>query len=859
MSYSRVICCFLPVICSLVLPSFSRAAPRYEIIAGFDREAHRISGSEIIFFDNTSKVPLTEVYLFLYPNLYLEREPLDQFDLVPKAYPKAFNPGQMTLSTVQDAEGEDLVYLYEKSFAMVRVFLQKPLPPGKRGRLRIAFTSLIPEKSGMFGYIRETTYLQGGWHPYLAPLSDAGWDTDAPLTPSDFEILLTLDSDLAVIASGPSELAASREGKKVLLLKGEKIPFYTLVIHPGHPRNVLVKEQTALSYTYIPGDVKYAAPTLNIVEEVVDYFIERYGTVDLRALQMAEVSLYQDLVSPAEGVLFLSSRLFKVFPYLRRYHEASLARGVLFVLWKKRLAWEAEWVAEGLADRDAQTFLLIKYHGEQSLARLLSPISFIPVIDQILYSRELPLRQVYFKEAVFPPFNEDIRFLWVLRPPGGAIFTKLKNLLGKETLERIVDEYFLRLNRGQRPHFVEVSQKFSQENLGGFYAQWLRSNPVVDFSLEKVEKERLDGNYATTIEIAKKGEGVEPLKIRVREKNGNELILVWDGKGERHQERLITPAPVNLVELDPQLEVNDANRFNNREPHQWKVLLNRLGAGYDFQTSEINYNIEFAFQRVYDERNRITTDFTHDEERNGGGVSYTHVFLNSQAITASLAFEKRRLSATEGSSGIFGLAYQFSYPRVPLAVEYVQRLSGTVPPINIQTSYLQRFTGGDFDRVMQLNMDMKRVFRFSNYHGLGVRAFLGQSLGDLFKGSRYDLGGVDGIRGYTPLAFIGDNMFLLSAEYRFPIFYETGMNLFGLALTRAIQGAIFTDTGMVGGSHNTFQFKKYRADVGASLRFFFDALGFYPAIVRFDVAVPIDSPLPAEREPHWYLSAGQPF
>lgn len=843
-----------------LLPLVSQGASRYEIIATFDSSNHRISGAELIFFDNPSEDPLTEVHMFLYPNIYFEKDTYENENLVLKAYPKAFNPGQITLASVQDSEGNDLTYLYEKSFAMVRIFLKQPILAGERGRLRIFFTTLIPEKFGPFGYFREVTYLQGGWHPYLAPLTANGWDTGGPLPKSDFEILFTVEKDLSILSSGPSRITEEYAGEKVLILEGKDIPFYSLVLHRGYETREVAREHVTLAYHSTAGKSQYADRVMKISDEVVDYFIQRYGRVTLQKIQMAEVHLYKNLVVSGEGILFLSSRLFKIFPSLRRYHEASLAKGILFLLWKEKLFWEDDWVAEGLADRDLQTYLLIKYEGKTNLKRTLNTVAFFPIIDQILYSKKFPLREVYFSETAVPAFNEDIRFLWVPRPTGRAIFTKLNNLLGQKTLDRIVDDYLLKLSQGSRPFLVEISQELSQKDLQSFFAQWLRSNPVIDFSLEKVHRTADNGSYQTTIEITKKGDGVEPLTIHVREENGNEMTLIWDGKGERHQETFITPVPIKVIELDPLGVVNDFDRLNNRDPYRWKILLNRLGANYDFQSNQVSYHFELAFKRVYDLRNQITTEIYQDEKTAGGKLSATHVYRNKQGVTASVSAERPKVpTLTDKTSGIFGLAYQFSYPEVPLEVAYLQQLAGTVPPISFTASYSQRFTGGNYDYMLRLNMDLRKVFSFSNYHAIAARAFFGQSAGDLFKGNRYFLGGNSGLRGYTPLAFGGDNIALYTAEYRVPLLYETDVNLAGLALFHTIQGALFTDTGMVSDDHNTFQFKNYLVNVGASIRLYFDILGFYPTILRLDVAYPIDSPIEGENKPHYYISAGQPI
>jgi|SRR5579863_281759 len=861
MHYPRCLGFLLALAVGFTLPlPAAHGAPRYEIIADYDHGTHRISGAELIFFDNTSNVALTEVDLFLYPNIFLQKEPFTQKNLIERAYPNKFNPGQMTLATVQDKEGHDLIYQYDKSFALVHIFLAAPIPPGERGRLRVLFTTLIPEKWGSFGYFRQVTYLQGGWHPFLVPLSRNGWDSEASLMKSNFEILLTLDRNLAVMSSGTSRVAERGKTLKTLLLEEERVPFFTLAIERGYRKSVLLRGGMELIYNHLPRDRLYADRLLKVAEEVVDFFSQRYGKLDLKSIQMVEVYLYEDLASSGEGVVFVGSHLFKIFPYLRRYHEASVAQAILLQLWKRKLSWEEEWVAEGMAGRDLETYLSIKYGGEESLALILKPLGFFPLIDQIIYSKDLPLRQVFFKESEIPPFYEDIRLFWVHRPPGGEILTKLKNLVGQETLNQIIKSYLLRIQEGKHPLFISVSQEVSQEYLEAFYAQWLKNNPAIDYAVERVERTRVESNYQTTIVLSKKGAGVEPVKIRVVEANGNEMTLVWGGQGEHQEETLITPAPITVVEVDPDGEINDPNRFNNRYPHAWKILLNNIGVGYDFQTHRIDYSIEFGFQRLYDDKNLIVTRFNHDEIGTEGVLSFTHVFLNHEGISASIGSVRPEFNhIQQQTSGVVGVVYQFSYPQVPLTTEFIQRLTGTVPPINISFSYLQQFTGGDYDFSVQLNADLRQVFAFSNYHAIATRFFLGESTGGLFNQNRYFLGGEGGMRGFTPLVLGGNNISLFSVEYRFPLVYETDFDILSLVLTRTIQGAIFSDAGMVTNSHNTFQFAKYVADGGVSVRLFLDFFGIFPALARFDVAYPVGSPVRSERVPHFYLTAGQPF
>ena len=115
------------------------------------------------------------------------------------------------------------------------------------------------------------------------------------------------------------------------------------------------------------------------------------------------------------------------------------------------------------------------------------------------------------------------------------------------------------------------------------------------------------------------------------------------------------------------------------------------------------------------------------------------------------------------------------------------------------------------------------------------------------------------MRGFTPLAFEGDNLGLFSVEYRFPLLYETELNLLGLLLTRTLQGALFADAGQVTESRNIFHFSEYQRDLGVGIRWYADLFGFYPLIIRFDIARPIHPLRDDEDGLHYYLSGGQSF
>lgn len=852
---------------------FAYAGPtHYDIIATYNEKEHRIYGSEKITFQNTGTKPLSEIYLFLYPNLYSEKDPDLNDNLYQKAYPNLFNPGEMLITSIQDSDGLLLPYFPDvfKKRLLVKIQLPAPIPPKGTFQFLVHFVTIIPEKWGVFGYYRKVTTLQGGWHPYLPQFADDNWNFLLAPPKSTFRIHLTLNKKLKVMASAPPRLKTSQEKDQTFLMEGEDLPFFSLSIGRGITRKEANVDQVDVIYHALERDRSYARQVVKVSKEAVSFFLERAGPFFLPPaertspikIQLAESYLYQDLTTAGAKILYMNSRLFKVFPSLKRFHEASIAKGVFQLLWREKLPYEEIWVTEGLAQLDAEDFMQHKYGGRSSLEQWLKPFAFIPIVDQILYSRDLPLRQIYFKEAVSPIINEDIQFFNHPRPEGTMIFSKLRNLLGPQTLNDAVAAYRSEITSGKRPLFRQVLLKTSRADLDWFFDQWLTTNPVLDFGIEEIRRSKIDGAYQTSIVIKKYGEGIEPLEIQIYEENGSEIPLVWDGRSERHEEVLVTPSRVESVELDPHKNSSDLNRLNNRIPSVWKILLNEYGISYDFQTKVISYKAGLLFQRVYDVRNRYRLDFSHSDQGNAYHVERTQTLRNNHVVTTGFSYERPETAETnlpEDPAGYLHLEYSLNYPDIPLFAGTIQKLTRTYPKFNISLNYNQQLLGGSYHNSFLLGLNLRRIISFSNYHEIGARFFMGQSAGKLFENSRFFLGGGDGMRGYTPLAFEGENISLVSVEYRFPIFHHTDLNFLGLAHLHTWQGAIFADTGIVTDSRNVFQFSEYQSDYGVGIRFYADLFGFYPAIVRIDVAMPISSPIPGEQKPHYYLTAGQPF
>jgi hypothetical protein len=841
---------------TLFLPPLVGAEPhQYEITATYDENNHLISGTEKIIFTNTGEAALSEIYLFLYPNRYLEDPKWDR-DLYRKTYPAQFNPGSMEILSIQDTEGNPISIPVSETKPLQQIRLDKPVPPGASFAFHVAFVTQIPERFGVFGVFRDWVTLQGGWHPYLPPLINGKWDLHTPPPESQFHVELTLPKPFHVVAS-TAYLREDQAATQKIVSKAT-LPFFSLSLGKEVVHEEIKVDAVTLSYTGPIQNHKYGKQVLDAAERATSFFLSEWGTLPVMELPLAHAYLHQDLVTPGARLLFVNSKLFKVLSPLKRFHESRIAKGVFLLLLQELLPWEEPWAVETMASLLVNRFAKSRHPKGSDLKSWLSPVAFFPFIDQVLYSKKVLFRQVYFDESTLDTeaissFNQPARL-------GVLGSTRLKKQLGGQKLNQAITHYKNQPG-GEGSRFADTIAKLYPE-MASLIEKRHWTFPAVDFGIEQVKKKKIDTGYQTIVHLKKEGAESEPVELVLHEKSGRAIPLLWNGEGERYETSVVTPSPVATVVLDPDGKTSDHKRENNRHPKPWKTLLNRYQLGYDLTTDFLRYEVGLLFQPVYHPKDQVGIDFFHSTQRDQAYVRYTKTLPNRHLLTTGFSYRSPRAAVggfEEDPAGTAHFAYALRYPDIPLFADYMEWLTGQYPNLALTFGYDKRLTGGIYDDLKTVQVDLRRLFSFSNYHEISTRFLAGYSSGELFQENRFFLGGEGGVRGYSPLRFEGDAISLFALEYRFPLFYETDINLLGLALTHTLQGAVFSDVGSVVDGREELALSSFKSDMGVGVRWFADSFGIMPVIFRLDVAWPIDSPIAEEEKPHYYLSAGQPF
>jgi hypothetical protein len=852
------------------------AAPldvRYDIDVAFSATSHTLDGVVLLTLTNHSDTTLGDVMLSLYPNLYREPNPALDRTQSEAIYPRKFNPGSITLTTVEMEDGGALQFVVDDAgphaYTLARLFLPKPLPPERSIRLRVGFTTVIPEKFGVFGHFHGITVLQGGWHPYVPAFRGGVWAVDMLPDPAQFRVRITTPRGMTV-AGAEAEPVDPASETTTWIHRSERSATVALAFSPLYIERVEQDGPTRLRVFSLPSDRRYVAKILETLRHGLAFYRKEYGNSPTPEVVLAAAYLHQNLVAPHESVSLVNTRLFQVFWPLRRYHEAELVKGLFFALWRSRLPDEEAWVLEGLAEAGTQLYMRDRYRRPPSLLRVLKPFSFLPVVDQILYSKRLPLRQVYFKEATPIIPREDIALFNNRRPEGSTMLFKLTALLGQQPVDNLFHSYVELVRQATPKPFRVVAQETTDRDLEWFYRQWLSVNPSTDYAIASLTEERRPDGYHTTLAVTKTGEGVEPVTIRLRQRRGPPLTTTWLSYEPSHQETFVTPSPVTVVQLDPDHKTSDLQRFNDRQPPAIKFILESFpGFSYDFQTKNLSYDFSAYVQRLYDEDNILRFSYSKNDTSTSGRVGFVHDYDSNllsystrQALGVGISYSKQNIPlATSASTAPFTaihLTHVLSNAKTPLiySTEIQQLVFGTIPYSTLTTDWAQKVFGSEHPHAVKLRFDLRRQWPVATLHEIATRAVVGQSLGGFQEERRFNLGGNGGMRGYSPTTLSGESIILASLEYRYPLVHELETNLAGITVLRRLQAAVFGDIGTVS------SYRRFLTDAGVGIRLTHDFLGLYPLVTRFDIAFPLnveEGLQPEERGAHFYLTAGQPF
>jgi hypothetical protein len=856
------------------------ATPTVTLNVTLDPQRGLISGRAYLRLTNVSATKLPSVPLWLYPNHLAERpEALGDVNFH-WLYPGLFSPAGMEIGDVR-VDGATVPFSLEDTEAgartLARATLAAPLQPGETLTLEVAFETRLPRRLGAFGCDGQRCRLMGGFYPMPAHLGAGGWELGAAPDRVDARVTVHAPTNLALVVNG-SLLA--RDGTETVTAESQDVPYPTIVsdrvfktssIEAGgfHADYLHRKARPPSSadqpLPYVREDTP--ALVLDAVGRALEFLGDQGLAIGKSRLTLVEAPLRHELVQAHGDVILVSDQIFGIFPVdrLRKYHRFELARAVFLsvigdALARTEVPEDRELAAGVLASYLMEVFTLREFKKIEFAKDLLRPIDFIPAVDQLMYAPLVASSSTYFGDVDdADPVRDDVRRFSHRNPSPRLVYNKLLDLLGPAGMTRLPRKV---LGEG-KPLRSAAAEIFGAE-LDWFWKQWLGPRPRVNYRLTgvKVEPPTAGAGVHLAIGVAREGDDIlEPVEVRVEDRNGGVQTLIWNERGTDHIFQVDVTTGLKSIEVDPRgrliesavgsLGLSDDPRTDNRQPRRLRFIYQGFGGLLNVTQLTASFVAAFMLKPQYDLKHAFLFRAYHTEATTiGVGALYLWSFgpqANKNELTSALTggVTASRLDPSFGLA--LGEAPQPGY-KVTAGLgfdhdtrDYIidpWRAVGLDAGVNYGLTMLENGR-----RLSQFGVGVEalRLFELLPGHVLGLDVSAGAHFGDLALPSQLlDSGGLGGLRGYLPSDLLARASVIGRIQLRDDYLTELNWNLLHFTTVRALAGTLFADVAATSTCDGyTLSRDRIFTDVGYSFRVLHDAFGVYQQLLSIDVAVPL--------------------
>ncbi|MGH7492517.1 MAG: M1 family metallopeptidase [bacterium] len=146
------------------------------------------------------------------------------------------------------------------------------------------------------------------------------------------------------------------------------------------------------------------------------------------------------------------------------------------------------------------------------------------------------------------------------------LYEMLRYVVGDSAFKNILQRYYREwaFKHAGEEAFIAICEETSGQELDWFFNQWLHATPTVDYQKSgTVQRQREDGSWVTEVEIKRKGDGIMPVEVELKQGDGSTLVQRWDGKDATGKLVFETAEKPKSVAVDPNDQIMDNNLLNN--------------------------------------------------------------------------------------------------------------------------------------------------------------------------------------------------------------------------------------------------------------------------------------------------------
>ena len=477
------------------------------LTATLDDETKSINIQQEFIYVNSSKDTLETLYFNDWAHAYSDKN-----TALAKRFAEEFKKslhlakdeerGSTEIFSIVDNEYRGLVWKRTTGQDIVKIILNKPLPPGEEAKFFITYTVKLPSnKFTPYGYDNRNGYYLKDW--YLTPaVYDGSWQLYSNKNLEDLYTDITNTSinfifpDSLHIGTNYNEVnVTSFPGKQYASLNGVNRKSCDIILNPT---NRFIKHVTGHSIVVTDIRSTYEPILQGISINKVSKFIhENLGDFPYEQLLVSEVDFNKNpLYGLSQLPLFI--RPYEAqFQFEMKFLKTALnsyMRETIFLNPRKE-----KWISDALVNYLMIKFVEQYYPNQKLLGKLsnlwgfrsfhLAEMDFneqYPFLYMLTARKNLDQRLTTPNDSLIK-FNQKIANTY----KAGLGLAYLADYLGQDKVDKSVKEFYASYNLKEviPKDFEEIFKKNADKNIDWFFDAYVNTSDRIDFKIKKIIKE----------------------------------------------------------------------------------------------------------------------------------------------------------------------------------------------------------------------------------------------------------------------------------------------------------------------------------------------------------------------------------
>jgi hypothetical protein len=584
----------LPTLSACLLAGTSAAWQQrvaYNIEARLDTVRHRIAAEQHLRYWNNSPDTLEFIWFHLYPNAFSHEKThfareSESFHDYRFRLSRPDERGNLVVSRIE-AMGLSCSLAPGDDPTTARLDLPRPLPPGDSADIDVSFEVKIPKFFSRLGH-KGAHYEISQWYPKPAVYDHKGWH---PLgyhylgefygELGDFQVGLRLPKGMVVGATGlevtddPDSTTAG-DSLSYHLFAASNVHDFAWCADPEYSDTTELHQCVAIRVLSLKRDVERWKNVMQYAKDALDYYGRWYGEYPYSTLTVCGGYLaagggmeYPNLVivSSGEDKFTRSLEMVVMHEIGHQWFYGLLANNEM----------DQPWMDEGFNSFSEERYFEEKYGPKANYLAHPRLQRYLPELTDrytgyFLYHMFAANRMEQpIATRAFQVREPGLYAVTAYKKPAMLMWW-LKERLGDDGFERLMRAYFTSYcyKHVYWEDFARLADSLSGQPVSAELEPWIRTTGRCDNSIADVRRAG-EGVYALRLE--RRGELSLPSRLVATDRMGNTDTLLWNGRDPSAWLTVRTSAPLREVALDPDRNIPDVDRLDNRWPRKISFTL----------------------------------------------------------------------------------------------------------------------------------------------------------------------------------------------------------------------------------------------------------------------------------------------